>query len=198
LRAWKEAFARFGFRLSLHELALNAGRSYKETLDVFVSGGKGKKLSQRESALLRLEKNKRFERYYRGKIFPGVLSFLRFLREQGIRTALVTGAHNRLARRMVREHFKGLFDVVVGSDDTTQGKPDPAPYRLALKKLGIRASEGVVIEDALLGIESAKRARIEAFALTTTLPRRYFTHADKVFSSHKRLFLYLKRYLVRI
>ena len=49
------------------------------------------------------------------------------------------------------------FSVMVTAEDTDKSKPDPAPYRLALKKLRIKdASTALAIEDTPAGIFSAK------------------------------------------
>ena len=51
------------------------------------------------------------------------------------------------------------------------GKPDPEVYLLAAKLLELDPSECVVIEDAPVGIEAARRAGMAAVALATTFTR---------------------------
>jgi HAD superfamily hydrolase (TIGR01509 family) len=47
------------------------------------------------------------------------------------------------------------FDVIVGAEDYKKGKPDPEPFLVAAAKLGVKAEDCLVFEDAELGIQSA-------------------------------------------
>ena len=50
------------------------------------------------------------------------------------------------------------FNVIVGAEDYTQGKPHPEPFLLAAKRLNVAPRKCLVFEDADLGIESARAA----------------------------------------
>ncbi len=52
------------------------------------------------------------------------------------------------------------FDVVLSGDQVTRAKPDPEIYRLALERLGLAASECLVVEDAESGVQAALAAGI--------------------------------------
>lgn len=52
-------------------------------------------------------------------------------------------------------------DVLITADDVTKAKPDPEPYLIALQKLGINASEGLVFEDNEVGYQAAKAAGLD-------------------------------------
>jgi HAD superfamily hydrolase (TIGR01509 family) len=54
------------------------------------------------------------------------------------------------------------FELVIGAEDYSRGKPEPDCYLLAAKRLGVPASECLVFEDADLGMESARRAGMDA------------------------------------
>lgn len=54
-----------------------------------------------------------------------------------------------------------------------KGKPDPEPYIITCKKLGINPQEAVVIEDSRSGVVSAKSAGCFCIGVTTT-----HTHKD--------------------
>lgn len=76
------------------------------------------------------------------------------------------------------------FSVMVTAEDTDKSKPDPAPYRLALKKLDIRdASTALAIEDTPAGIVSAKGAGLKVLAVTNSYDRQYLLEADAVTDS---------------
>jgi beta-phosphoglucomutase-like phosphatase (HAD superfamily) len=58
--------------------------------------------------------------------------------------------------------------VVIRGDMGLAGKPHPAIFLEAAKRLGFSQDECIVFEDAPLGIEAAKRAGMRAVAITTT------------------------------
>lgn len=72
-----------------------------------------------------------------------------------------------------------FFAAIVCGDDVEHGKPDPTVFLLAARSLGVPPAECVVIEDALVGIEAAKRARMHVLAVATTEPLSELHGADK-------------------
>ena len=92
---------------------------------------------------------------------PGAKELLHELREQGIRTALVTMSLRRMADRVVAAldtEFgpSGAFDVVIGGDDVSVGKPHPEPYLAAARKLGVAIGDCIALEDSVNGLASAE------------------------------------------
>ncbi len=79
------------------------------------------------------------------------------------------------------------FDTIVTADDTHISKPDPAPYKLAMKKLNV--TSGLAIEDTPAGIASAKGAGLQVLAVTNSYPPEFLTHADAVVASLEGLTL---------
>ncbi len=76
------------------------------------------------------------------------------------------------------------FTVIVTAEDTDKSKPDPAPYLMAIEKLGIDgASTSLAIEDTPAGIVSAKRAGLKVLAVTNSYDRQYLLEADAVTDS---------------
>lgn len=100
---------------------------------------------------------------------PGLSKVLSWAEENGLRFALVTNA--RRANVDFLLPLLGLgnaFEVKVVAEDVAKGKPDPAPYALALERLGLSAGEAVVFEDSPTGIRSAVGAGIFTYGLKTT------------------------------
>jgi len=50
------------------------------------------------------------------------------------------------------------FEIVVGGDEVTHGKPEPDLFLLAAERLGVTPSDCVVLEDSSAGIRAAHRA----------------------------------------
>ncbi len=52
------------------------------------------------------------------------------------------------------ERFSTVVDGVVSAERGLAGKPSPATYAYAAEQLGVAASDAVVIEDAISGVEA--------------------------------------------
>jgi HAD superfamily hydrolase (TIGR01509 family) len=90
---------------------------------------------------------------------PGVRDFIAGLRSRGIKTAIVSGSHRTNVQAALETlGLSGLFDFIVSGDDLKERKPEPGPFLLAAKSLGLAASECLAIEDSYSGCESARRA----------------------------------------
>ena len=83
------------------------------------------------------------------------------------------------------------FTHIVTPGEYTHGKPDPDPYLTALRRSGFAAEECMVLENAPLGIRSARAAGLLTLAITTTLLADYLTEANVVISSYHELLTYV-------
>ena len=100
---------------------------------------------------------------------PGLLDFLREVRERPMKTALVTNAPEENVEAILLALKLGeFFDEVVLSDEVGPVKPDPAPYRAALDRLGVSPEEAVAFEDSTSGISSAVGAGIPTVGIAST------------------------------
>ncbi|MBP5976677.1 HAD-IA family hydrolase [Brasilonema sp. CT11] len=86
-----------------------------------------------------------------------------------LKRALVTNAP-RLNVQFVLEvlEIKEVFHTVVIAENEIAAKPNPAPYQVALNKLGITAEQAIALEDSPSGIHSAVGAGIRTIGVTTT------------------------------
>ncbi|MEU0457254.1 HAD family hydrolase [Streptomyces sp. NPDC006129] len=110
-------------------------------------------------------------------LLPGTRSFLDALPAE--RWAVVTSATRRLAE--ARLDAVGILPkTLVAADDITRGKPDPEPYLLAARTLGVDPAHCVVFEDAPAGLAADRAAGMTTVALTTT-HQAHELHADLVF-----------------
>lgn len=74
------------------------------------------------------------------------------------RWALVTSASKRVARHRLASAGLPLPRWLIGAEDVVRGKPDPEPYLLAARRLGLAPADCLVFEDAPAGIRSALQA----------------------------------------
>lgn len=92
---------------------------------------------------------------------PGAEKFLDFLKENNIPRAIATMSEIENVEFYIEEFkLKKWFDLdnVVYADGVIASKPAPDIYLKAAKKLNLQPEECIVVEDALSGIEAAKRA----------------------------------------
>ncbi|MFD5133247.1 HAD-IA family hydrolase [Streptomyces olindensis] len=109
-------------------------------------------------------------------LLPGTRAFLDSLPAE--RWAVVTSATRRLAE--ARLDAVGILPkTFVAADDITRGKPDPEPYLLAARTLGVDPARCVVFEDAPAGLAAGRAAGMTTVALTTT-HQAHELHADLV------------------
>lgn len=96
---------------------------------------------------------------------PGTLALLDALPAE--RWAVVTSATRRLAEARLDE--VGIRPkTLIAADDITRGKPDPEPYLLAARELGVDPARCVVFEDAPAGLQAGRAAGMTTVALATT------------------------------
>jgi len=92
--------------------------------------------------------------------------------------ALVTSAQLPLASARMGAGGLSLPEVVVTADDIAQGKPNPACYQLALKRLGLQPDDAVVFEDAPSGLAAGRAAGCRTIAIASTMPTEDLDHED--------------------
>ena len=171
LRTWQQTLAPLGVALRAEDLYPLEGMPTERTAQRLTERLLGQACSEEEARRLAATKRALFREQFNPTFVPGIVPLLHDLRGRGVRLGLVTGS----ARRVVDESLApsgvaALFDAVVSGDDVSRGKPDPEPYRAAAARLGLAPAACLAIENAPLGIRSARAAGMDCVALETTLP----------------------------
>jgi beta-phosphoglucomutase len=190
LRSWQQALAPLGIELTAGDLYPLEGVPTELTARMLTEKFFGQPCADAEAQSLADTKRDLFHQIFQPALVPGIGPLLYGLRGRGYRLGLVTGS----ARRVVEESLAptgiaDLFDAVVTGDQVSRGKPDPEPYRTAAERLGMLPAECLAVENAPLGIQSAKAAGMGCVALETTLPaeRLSAAGADHVFLGSRSL-----------
>ncbi|MFB2894052.1 HAD family hydrolase [Aerosakkonemataceae cyanobacterium BLCC-F50] len=104
------------------------------------------------------------------KPLAGVEKILAWTKEQGLKTGLVTNAPRKNVDFMLATlELAEIFDTVfVAEEDVTEGKPDPAIYKLALERFNITPDLALAFEDSPSGIRSAVGAGIRTIGIAST------------------------------
>lgn len=101
---------------------------------------------------------------------PGLHDLLQALERASIPKAIATSGHRSYAEHVLRRlDLHARFEFVLTSEDVTHGKPAPEVYEFAASRLGLRASETMVLEDSVNGC----LAGVAAGAFTVAVPNRH-------------------------
>jgi HAD superfamily hydrolase (TIGR01509 family) len=142
-----------------------SGRSTSKIVEDLLpdlSTEEGRKLADAKEASFR-------ERAHELEPLPGLLDFMEEAKNRGLSLALVTNAPEENVEAILLALELGeLFDEVVLSDEVGPVKPDPAPYRAALDKLGVHPEEALAFEDSTSGIASTVGAGIPTVGIAST------------------------------
>jgi mannitol-1-/sugar-/sorbitol-6-phosphatase len=111
-------------------------------------------------------------------VMPGAVELVRSISEN--QWAVVTSGTRRLASARLRLAGIPIPKVLVAADDVSNGKPHPEPYLKGAERLGVKAEECLVIEDAPAGIQAAHAAGMKAIGLASTYPAAVLDKADAV------------------
>jgi HAD superfamily hydrolase (TIGR01509 family) len=145
---------------------LTIGRPAEEAVPLLLGGP----VAAWETRRLALRKRELYDDFARHGTQPvaGIPAFVAALARQGVPRAVGTSAsrhdvHRLLGSLGLRRHF----EVIVTADDVVLGKPDPAVYLEAARRLKAKPATCLVFEDSLVGVEAARRAGMRAIGVTT-------------------------------
>ncbi len=177
--AWKKIFEERGGTVSEHTVLLHEGRNSREILPILMREA-GIDIPVEEHQFLIERKREYYRSITQVTFFPKALEVVKLMKNKGLKCALVTACARKNMETALEPEQQALFDVVVTGDDVPRAKPHPDPYRAAQEQLGLKPEECLVIENAPLGIQSAKAAGIPCVAVATTLGKEYISDADYI------------------
>lgn len=102
---------------------------------------------------------------------PGLDKLIDLTDRASIKRAVVTNAPEENAIYTLKVlRLTDTFPTVIMAKDAPPGKPDPAPYQLALNRLMVKSKRAIAIEDSAAGIRSAVGAGIYTIGITSSHP----------------------------
>jgi len=97
---------------------------------------------------------------------PGLIGSLSLFKQENFKIALgSSGIKSYIDFVLDKFNLRSYFDAIAAGDQVKKGKPDPEVYLLCAGKLGLKAEECVVFEDAAIGIAAAKAAGCKCVAI---------------------------------
>jgi HAD superfamily hydrolase (TIGR01509 family) len=156
--AWREALEKAGIELAVWRIHRRIGMSGGLLIEALlreigrsVTKAEGERLAQlHEEAYARLRPQVR--------VLPGALDLLACLSRAGVPWAIATSGRPASAQPMLALLKLGLDVPVITRDQVERAKPDPDLFLAAAKRLGVLATDSVVVGDSVWDLLAARRA----------------------------------------
>ena len=158
--AWKRLADDLGFEFTPEHNERLKGVSRMRSLEILLEIGKVS-ISDSEKEFFAKKKNEWYKNYIyqmqEDEILEGALSLLKELRTKNIKVALASASKNAplILEKLGIETY---FDAVIDGNKVSKAKPDPEVFLKAAEALKVEINEAIVFEDALAGVEAAKKA----------------------------------------
>ena len=167
--AWSHAMTEYGLQMTPEEVYMNEGRTGSATINMLAQRFWGRDATEEEKQRIYEAKSKVFNSCPKAKPMPGALETLQAVKKKGLKIVLVTGSAQTSLLEKLERSYPGFFhqDLMVTGFDVKQGKPFPEPYLKGLQKAGIKPEEGIVVENAPLGVQAGHAADIFTIAANT-------------------------------
>ncbi|WP_285799455.1 HAD family phosphatase [Duncaniella freteri] len=114
-----------------------------------------------------------FEADMQYPVYPGVMEFLRELKESGVPSAIVTSSDNVKMDLLFarRPELRGMIDALVTGSMVTRSKPDPEGYLKGAELIGVPIERCYVFEDSMQGLQAGRSSGAKVIGIATTNPR---------------------------
>lgn len=177
-QSWEIVLPEYGIPFTPEKYRRSFGMTNTGVLSVFMDGPADRELVD----TIAERKEEAFREVLRGHVHahPGVREWLERLQSWGARQALASSAPQANIDLMLDElGIRPYFAAVVSGADLPS-KPAPAVFLKAADCLGLPPRRCVVFEDAVAGVQAAKRGGMACVAVTTTNPADLLQEADLV------------------
>ncbi len=181
-QSWREALAKRGIEMSRAQFDDTFGRRNDDIIEYVT----GRRSSMEEVTAVGGEKEAAYRKMVAGnaRFFPGVKELTSSLKEGGFKQALASSAPPENLALIIKEMaLEPFIEATVDASLVSKGKPDPEVFLKAAAALGLDAKACLVIEDAVAGVEAAKRAGMAVIAVTNTHPKEKLAAADLIVES---------------
>ena len=168
-KAWNKAMDMYDMNLSEDEAYMHEGRTGASTINIVSARERGYEASEDEIKKIYQTKSDIFNSLPKAEPMQGAYTLLQEIKNSGLQPVLVTGSGQLSLIDNLNHHFPGIFqkEYMVTAYDVKFGKPNPEPYLMGLKKVGIAPNEAVVVENAPLGVKAGVAAGIFTIAVNT-------------------------------
>lgn len=111
-----------------------------------------------------------YQRFFNPQILQtleGVEEIVKLFYEKGFQLAIATGGHTKESMERMLTSFNLLkyFSLIISSDETHKGKPDPEVFIITAARLERKPEECLVLEDSVRGVLAGKRAGMVVYGV---------------------------------
>jgi len=99
------------------------------------------------------------------KPYDGIMEVLLSLKQQGIKTAVVSNKVDVAVKQLTDAFFEDIFDMSVGERENVRRKPAPDSVYEVLQTLGFDKEEAVYIGDSDVDVKTAANAGVDCIAV---------------------------------
>jgi len=177
-QAWSQVLPDYGLHMSYELFQSTFGMNNAGVVSTLL----GRKPEPAFLVELGERKEQQFRQVVRGHIqpLPGARLWLDRLKAQGAPQAIASSAPPANIDVIIDElGLRTYFTAIVTGYDMP-GKPDPTLFLEAARRIDVLPERCVVVEDAIAGVEAARRAGMRCIAVTTTNPAQALDGADMV------------------
>jgi HAD superfamily hydrolase (TIGR01509 family) len=165
-QGWRDALATQNVSLTYEQFAASFGQRN----DRFLRSWLGPGLSDERVARIADDKEARYRRRVESaglQPLPGADRWVNALHAAGWRQAVASSAPRANVEVMLRVlGLASSFETFVGAEDVSAGKPDPQVFLAAAARLDVNPARCVVVEDAPVGFEAARRAGMRSIGVS--------------------------------
>ena len=110
------------------------------------------------------------------KPYEGIMPLLARLKEQGIKTAVVSNKADFALKKLAQSYFDGLLLEAVGENEEAGIRKKPAPDSVlaVMQSMGVGTRSTVYIGDSDVDLQTAKNAGVDCIAVTWGFRDRAF------------------------
>lgn len=164
--AWRDTMAKEGFVITREQFLSTFGQRNDSIIPTIL----GSAATAERIGRIGQAKEERYRQLVRqqGIAFePGIATWLRRLKEEGWLQAIASAAPRANIDAILEAlSVNDIFQGIVAAEDVHRGKPDPEVYLLAAARVGVAAARCIVVEDAVAGIEGARRAGMRSIGVS--------------------------------
>lgn len=169
-RAWRDTMAADGAPITYEQFVHSFGQRNDAILGAWLPGAPAVRVRRLGDA-----KEEAFRRLAAiGPLhpLPGAVEWIERLAKDGWRQAIASSAPRANVETMARVlKLDQVMGALVGAEDVHRGKPDPEVFLVSAERLGVEPSRSIVVEDAAVGIEAARRGGMRSIGVGTAALR---------------------------
>lgn len=164
---WINSLKEFGIDFQPEEAYMNEGRTGYSTIRIAFQKYLNRQPTKEEEEAAYQLKTALMNKRPAATIFPHMQELIHQLKNCGIKIFVVTGSRQPALVSKLNTDFAIDAACIISGADVEQGKPHPEPYLKAWERSGYNKNECIVVENAPMGVESAKAAGLYTIAINT-------------------------------